>query len=1419
MTKDYLFEVSWEVCNMVGGIYTVISSKVQEAQKVFGDGYITIGPLLSRNPDFVEENTFPECVEALQRIKDKNIDVRTGYWDIPGQPRTILVNFNGAYSDPNKLLFDFWNDYGVDSMSGAWDYIEPTLFSYATGEVIHEIQKDLDDYNRIFAHFHEWMSGAGVLYLKKHAPEITTVLTTHATMLGRALSGTGVDIYTQLDEIEPVEQARLHNITAKCSMETVSSREADGFLTVSKITRTEAENLLGNKPDIVTPNGFNLDVFTDYVQEKDKAQKLRNKLLDFASLFLREELDPKKTRLIATSGRYEFRNKGIDILIESLQQMEEYLQKNDSPDITLVNLFLVTGGYAGFSSTARRSMKDGQYEIERYEGISTHHLGTPESDPIANGCRDVGLNNQAGKKVKVIFIPVYLDGNDGVLNMEYYDALSGCDLTVFPSFYEPWGYTPLESIAFAVPTMTCDRAGFGQWVQEMYPEGHSAVTVIKRLGAENATASEQLATALKDFLHWDDAEMNRRRSAARALAGQATWKEFYKFYVEAYEMAHTVRNNRLSGLLPDGQEGELASFTGVNTTTPRFRAFAVITELPEQLKRLRELADNLWWVWHKPAQALFARICPDSWKESNNNPVQMIDTIDRSRLAELIQDPDFLSDYAAILDDFDKYMGKQKTADHNGITWENPVVYFSMEFGLHESIATYSGGLGLLAGDHIKSASDLNLPFVGVSLLYKEGYFRQRINKNGEQVAEYVESNFAGMPMNIIQKADGKPMLVTVRMPGREVHAQIWEICVGRAILYLLDTDIVQNNISDRSITGRLYEPSSKGRIEQEIILGVGGVRMLEALQIIPGIYHLNEGHSAFLLLERIRRHMKDDRMEFHAAQEVIRGSTVFTMHTPVPAGNERFEKSLVHNHFTAFLEETGLSWDAIWNLGHLYSSNDNEFNMTVLALRLSCGRNGVSKLHGYVSRKMWQSLWTGFILDELPVGYVTNGVHAQSWLDEKIRHLVEESCKSDIHKSLLRQDSWAEHIDDIPDDQLWQAHIELKERLYDEIKNSISQQWSREGIPQSSIEKFTDSLNSEALTICFARRFTGYKRPNLIFKDIERIRAIIEEPKRPINLVFAGKAHPADTQGAEYIKEIVELGKQKNFLGKIIFLENFDIRLARLLVSGADVWLNNPIRFLEASGTSGMKAAMNGVPNCSILDGWWDEAYNGQNGWAIGACMVDEHRGKLGGEELNKVDAENLYSVLIEDVVPTFYRRDERGVPVRWVEKMKESMKTGLGDFNTHRMVREYITNYYEPSFRLKNKVEANFNELAQEIGTWKKSIPGRFSTVTIHEIKIKGIQGDAFKLGDKLKITALVDQGQMDTDEILVELIILNGEDESLQATVPMTLTHQEGETVHFRGEYEPHKAGRCRYGVRIIPVHHGLCCKYETRLVRWS
>ncbi len=700
--------------------------------------------------------------------------------------------------------------------------------------------------------------------------------------------------------------------------------------------------------------------------------------------------------------------------------------------------------------------------------------------------------------------------------------------------------------------------------------------------------------------------------------------------------------------------------------------------IPDRIHRLTDLADNLWWSWHPPARNLFKAVSYPLWKSTRHNPVRMLQLVSPERLEVLARDPNLLGQYDRVVAAFDADLS-------DGHLWfckecpdlRQPVAYFSAEFGLHGSLPIYSGGLGVLSGDHCKEVSDLGLPFVGVGFIYPQGYFRQRIPPDGWQEAVYDTLNFDQVPIHPVLDGKGNRLILQVTLRGTPVQVQVWQVRVGRVNIYLMDANVPENAPWDRDLTARLYGGDQETRIRQEMVLGLGGVRLLRALGIDPSAWHMNEGHSAFLVMERLRE-LVQGGSSFDQAMETVRQTTVFTTHTPVPAGHDAFPYHLMDEYFGRYWQEMGISREQFLGLGEY----EGRFNMTVLALRLAGRSNGVSQLHGEVSRRMWQPVWPDRPVEEVPIGAITNGVHVPSWISTTLKDLFAESLGQDWEEWQDDRVLW-DRLDEIPDGVLWDAHQHLKGKLLAFIDERTRQRWRDGQMDASQVLASGTLLDPEALTIGFARRFATYKRATLIFRDVQRLKRIVHAERRPVQIVFAGKAHPADGSGKRFIQEVYQYAQDPEFGGRIAFLEDYDLHMARFLVQGVDVWLNNPRRPNEASGTSGMKAAMNGVPNLSVLDGWWPEAYHpagegrAANGWAFGEVQYDDW------ETLDEIDSQTLYRLLEEQVVPLYYDRDAAGIPRGWVKVMKEAMRTSIAAFSMRRMIKEYVEKMYLPAMR----------------------------------------------------------------------------------------------------------------------------------------
>lgn len=1420
-SADCLIEVSWEVCNKVGGIHRVLKTKASRALENFGDGYILIGPDLGNNPDF--EETDEKLWDQLRYdAAARNLSCRCGRWTkAAGSPRVILVSFNEAY-DADKLLFGLWQKFSVDSMMGGADYKEPVLFGTAAGamiQILHE--RLLVHYELFIAHFHEWTSGAGILYINEHVPEIATVFTLHSTVVGSARAAAGDTLARRMDAVPVTDMASKLHVTAKHSIEAAISGQADCLTAVSDVIADEAVRFLGRTPRVILPNGLDMDGIPDCLDELEKRDACRGTFLRFASKFLQKELHPEETSLFLVSGRYDYESKGLGLVLESLKALNDTLREKPAAG-NIVAFLAMISSHLGVSSQVRRIV-NGEEGIAP-SGISricTHQLSDPQHDPIWNRCDALNLLNGPGDRVHIIFMPVYLDGYDGLLNLSYDDVLRACDLGVFPSVYEPWGYTPAESAAHCLPTVTTDRSGFGLWVRKGIDDPGKGVIV---LDSREQGRDETVASLLRVFsaaLAWSPDERHRQRSRARSIAGRTDWKSLYPFYGEAYGEAVRTAVKRIHGL-DTSDSGREITYTGTDSLQPRYRSFSVAAPLPEPIQHLRDIAYDLTWTWTPEIEDLFTRLDPQLWAELSRNPVEMLERVHESRLREMAENESYLRLYRRVLSLLDEFNADSESfmGDAPFFTARNPVAYFSTEYGLHESLPIYSGGLGVLSGDHLKSAGNLNFPLVGVGLLYKNGYFSQSLDREGNQVALYPENDFSRMPLRICMNGgrSGEPIKIHVDLPGRKLYAQAWQIMVGKVRLYLLDTAIPENNSQDMTITSRLYGADQRLRIEQEIMLGIGGVRLLEKLGIRPSVFHLNEGHSAFLLLERIRGLIEKRNLTFHEAREVVRASSVFTTHSPVEAANERFEEPLMKSYFADYVDELDISWDTFWQLGRDEPGPGKPFMMPVLAFNLSCASNAVSELHCRVARKMWKKVWSGFDEDEIPIRAITNGVHMQTWVAPEMKECYERYLGVDWLSRDFEVLGW-ERVHEIPDKVLWQIHGDLKKRMVDFLKHDLSRHSERQGIHRALIRRKVDSLDPDALIIGFARRFASYKRALMLFQDGDRLLRILNNASGPVQIIFAGKAHPSDEAGKALLKQLYEYTWDERFVDKVFFIENYNLGTARYLVQGVDLWLNNPLRPREASGTSGMKVVVNGGLNLSILDGWWDEAYSGDNGWSFGGGLEYSNV-----DTQNTADSDSLYDVLESSVIPSYFEKNGSGLPERWIAMMKESIRSLVPRFNTHRMIRQYYEDMYLPAARRAELMEAKGYEKARALAGWKQKIPLRFSRDHIRWYKVRGFTGDRLNVGEAFQVEAGVYLGKLSEEEVRVELVIMESREQgvlTLQDRVVMVKTaadETEGILV-YAGEYRAEKAGTFVYGIRIIPVHPDLFCYQETGLVHWA
>jgi starch phosphorylase len=848
--------------------------------------------------------------------------------------------------------------------------------------------------------------------------------------------------------------------------------------------------------------------------------------------------------------------------------------------------------------------------------------------------------------------------------------------------------------------------------------------------------------------------------------------------------------------------------------------------LPTPLSALLETAYNLRWTWHGDTLDLFRRLDAGLWETSQHNPVAMLGVISQARLEEAAADNGFLSHLHRVHNSLQEYLSKPGWwAKTTGGSREPLVAYFCAEYGINECVPIYSGGLGVLAGDYLKSASDLDIPIVGVGLLYQQGYFRQRLNADGWQLELFPRNDFPNMPVGQVRYDSGEPVIVELEMAGRATKAQVWRIRVGRVNLYLLDTNLPENSPEDRHITAQLYGGDQEMRIRQELVLGVGGVRMLKALGISPKAYHMNEGHSAFLSLERIRLLMAEQGASFAEAKEAVAASNIFTTHTPVPAGNDAFEPWLIDKYFSKYWSQLGLSRDQFYALGRQEPNNKDEpMNLTVLALRLSAHRNGVSRLHGSVSRKLWAGVWPAVPVSEVPIQHITNGIHTPSWISHDMADLYNRYLGPGWHEKPADPKLW-KGVTHIPDPELWRTHARRRERLVAFVRNHLRKQLVKQGASATELATAQEILDPEALTIGFARRFATYKRANLILADPERLATILNNPSRRVQIIFSGKAHPRDNPGKDLIRQIVHIARQAPFRRSMVFLSDYDMNIARYLVQGVDVWLNTPLRPMEASGTSGMKVAANGGLNVSILDGWWDEGYESSIGWAIGS---GESYDDL--EYQNTVESQALYNLLEKEIIPLFYDRGPDNLPRAWIDRMKTAMATLAPVFNTNRMVRQYAETFYVPAAKSWDLLTTGNLSRARELSAWKDKVARDFSNVRIESVTDTMSTNGGAHVGKEVQVEAVVNLGNLDAGDVRVELYYGPLDDdgqfaEGQQKALSMDRvgTAAGGEGSNSRQKYAAQmpcaQSGQGGYTVRVLPQHELLVDAREMAMIRWA
>ena len=848
----------------------------------------------------------------------------------------------------------------------------------------------------------------------------------------------------------------------------------------------------------------------------------------------------------------------------------------------------------------------------------------------------------------------------------------------------------------------------------------------------------------------------------------------------------------------------------IKSNDPIWKEVYSQSKLPQSLEVLREMSTNLWWVWNHKGAKLFGKIDPELWKKTEGNPVVLLQNLSFKRIEEILADDELMAEIKKVYKDFRTYI------DVKPDTTKPSIAYFSMEYGLTNVLKIYSGGLGILAGDYLKEASDNNIDMCAVGFLYRYGYFTQTLSMDGQQIANYEAQNFSSLPLVQVMDEHGEPMVVEVPYPGRKVYANIWKVNVGRIPLYLMDTDIPQNSEWDRSITHQLYGGDWENRMKQEYLLGIGGILMLNKLGIKKQVYHCNEGHAALINVQRLVDYIQKDGLSFNQALEVVRASSLYTVHTPVPAGHDYFDEDLFGRYMGEFPNKLGISWQEFIDMGRVNPGSNEKFCMSTFALNTCQEANGVSWLHGKVSQRMFAPIWKGYFPEELHVGYVTNGVHMPTWAATEWKEFFYSRFHKNFYKDQSNQKYW-EAIQSMPDEEIWEIRKTLKNKLIKYIKNEYKTTWLKNQGDPAKVVSILDKINPNALLIGFARRFATYKRAHLLFTDLNRLAKIVNNEQFPIQFVFSGKAHPADGGGQGLIKHIIEISRRPEFEGKIIFLENYDMRLARHLISGVDVWLNTPTRPLEASGTSGEKAEMNGVLNLSVLDGWWYEGYREGAGWALTDKRTYDNQ-----QYQDQLDAATIYNLLESEVIPTYYAKNSKGYSPDWVQYIKNSMSQIAYDYTMKRMLDDYIDRFYNKlAKRSAVLVKDNFAK-AKEIAAWKEEVAAHWDCCEVCSFTSDAdFAANGPVVGKEASFSLVVDRHELQ-GMIGVEAIITKEDPEKHEPKIvdkyEFKLVKEEGTKMFFELKATPVEAGSQKIGFRMFPKNPNLPHRMDFAFVRW-
>ncbi len=1396
---DLIFETSWEICNQIDGVHTVITGKANYINKKYNSNYIMIGPDVNRpeidKPEFIEDNKLYSA--WAKHAMKSGLRFRIGHLFSKEGPVVILVDFSNFVSQKNEIFTKFWERFKLDSMAGDWDYIEAAMFGYAAGKLI----ENFCDYNltsgtKILAHFHDWQAGAGLLYLRSKERNIASVFSVHSPVLSNTISKVGGRLYDIPTDIQPFELSRYYNVISKHSLEWNAAHNADVFAVSSEFIANQVKLFLGKTPDLITPSGLNHKMLTDNIENIEETRKnSRAKIVHVAETLLGKKLDTD-VRLFFSSGEYEFHNKGISMIIDAVAN----LNKENKPDKdAVIFLLFPTDNYG-----ARQDLKtaiENSSNLETDDRIITHFLHQSEYNEVIQAIKAKSVQNKSEDKVHIIYCPDFLDGNDGIFNITYKELLAGFDYGLFPYYYEPWGYTAHETLAYGIPVSVSSFSGFGNWLKNQEDEMPQCIKILNRTEDNEQEITNILKEAITNCLSGVNEAYKKLREKTLQIANKANWEVVLSKYIEAYEKAIDKITERGELFIPSIPQ-KFKEVRTYHSNLPIWRDISVNSTLSETLQGLEEIAKNLWWSWSPKAQKLFIYIAGENCDTEALDPQAIIRNIAYEQVSKLEEDATFMEMYNFVYQEFKTYISASPDEKLPSIS------YFSMEYGITDIMQIYSGGLGILAGDYLKQASDSRYNMHAIGLFYRQGYFTQRIGVNGQQDAVYESQIFSKLPAELMLDKAGKPIIVHLALPGRMVNIQIWKVKVGRINLYLLDTDREDNNNEDRAITYRLYGGDNENRLKQEMVLGIGGIRALHKLGLDSDLYHMNEGHAAFIAFERMYHHMDKYKMTFREAKEVVRASSLFTTHTPVPAGHDSFPEDLLMTYMGHYPVRLKIEKEDFVNLGRQQKGKKTEnFSMSALGANFAQEINGVSKLHGEVTKfDIFSKMWDGYFPEELHIGYVTNGVHQKTWTAVEWQEIfLNEENEIDFSR-----------INKLSNEEIRNIRRKKKNQLFEFIKKRLDKAELRKNENPKLILDIRNALNPNALTIGFARRFATYKRGDLIFRDLERLKKIINNTERPVHLIFAGKAHPHDENGQNIIKRIIEISKDKDFLGKVIFLENYKMSLAKYLVQGVDIWLNNPRRPKEASGTSGMKAVMNGVMNFSVLDGWWVEGFVKGAGWSLPLKKTFDQ------EHLqDDLDAAMLYQTLENEIIPLYYADSQEGFSDGWIEYIKKCINEIAPNFTTKRMIDDYNERFYKKLAERNAWLRANNFKEAQRLAAEKLEIHKKWSEIEAVNIKLSDPVKNGMTPREKYYGELILDLKSISADFVGAEIIIseINTKGERhIVAEQELKFIKSENGKAWYNIEMLPPGPGNYSYAFRIYPKLKGMPHRQDFGLVKW-